>query len=333
MTTRERFLKVMNFEKPDGRLPMTEWAPWWDKTYQRWQNEGLEKGIEIGRLGDHFGLDALEIVYVWTMSGSCPRPAYHGAPIIIDEASYEAIRPHILTDSLIEEAVKQAVKLKEGHDRGDFAIRIWLDGFFWFPRSLFGIENHLYAFYDVPELMHRINTDLTDFNLRALEAVLSVITPDMIGFGEDMSYNHGPMLSHGAFQEFLAPYYKKLNTYIKKQGIKILVDSDGDVMPLIPWLLDVGVEGIYPLERQSGVDVAEIRRLYPDFLMLGGYDKLVMSKGEQAMRDEFERLLPVMKTGGFVPSVDHQTPPEVSLENYRIYLRLFEAYCIKAISI
>ncbi|MCY2924669.1 MAG: hypothetical protein NT031_04400 [Planctomycetota bacterium] len=55
-----------------------------------------------------------------------------------------------------------------------------------------------------------------------------------------------------------------------------------------------------------------------------------MPKGEAAMRGEFERLLPVMRSGGFVPSVDHQTPPGVSLENYRIYIRLFQEYCRKA---
>ncbi len=44
--------------------------------------------------------------------------------------------------------------------------------------------------------------------------------------------------------------------------------------------------------------------------------------GEAAIRAEFERLVPLMKTGGFIPSVDHQTPPGVSLEQYRIYLKL-----------
>ena len=40
----------------------------------------------------------------------------------------------------------------------------------------------------------------------------------------------------------------------------------------------------------------------------------------------FERLVPLMKTGGFIPSVDHQTPPGVSLEQYRVYLRLLNEY-------
>jgi hypothetical protein len=33
-----------------------------------------------------------------------------------------------------------------------------------------------------------------------------------------------------------------------------------------------------------------------------------------------------MKSGGFIPSVDHQTPPGVSLEQYRVFLKLFKEY-------
>jgi uroporphyrinogen-III decarboxylase len=44
------------------------------------------------------------------------------------------------------------------------------------------------------------------------------------------------------------------------------------------------------------------------------------------MRAEFERILPVMRSGGYIPSVDHQTPPGVSLDNYRIYIKLFKEY-------
>ena len=61
-------------------------------------------------------------------------------------------------------------------------------------------------------------------------------------------------------------------------------------------------------------------------LFIGHFDKMTMTKGEAAMRAEFERLLPIMKSGGFIPSVDHQTHPGVSLEQYRVYLRLLEEY-------
>jgi hypothetical protein len=37
-----------------------------------------------------------------------------------------------------------------------------------------------------------------------------------------------------------------------------------------------------------------------------------------------------MRSGGYIPSVDHQTPPEVSLDDYRLYLQLLKEYAQKA---
>ena len=66
-----------------------------------------------------------------------------------------------------------------------------------------------------------------------------------------------------------------------------------------------------------------LRRRWPKLLMLGGYDKTVMHRGDRAVRAEFDRLMPPMRSGGFVVSVDHQTPPGVSLAQYRRYLEIF----------
>jgi uroporphyrinogen-III decarboxylase len=60
--------------------------------------------------------------------------------------------------------------------------------------------------------------------------------------------------------------------------------------------------------------------------MLGGFDKTVMHLGEDAIRREFERILPAIKSGGYIPSVDHQTPPDVDLETYKTYVRLLNEY-------
>jgi len=63
---------------------------------------------------------------------------------------------------------------------------------------------------------------------------------------------------------------------------------------------------------------------------IGHYDKMVMNKGEAAIRGEFERLLPTARKGGFIIGCDHQTPPGVSIEDYRIYVRLFREYAARA---
>ena len=118
---------------------------------------------------------------------------------------------------------------------------------------------------------------------------------------EDMSYNNGPMISQQTFEEFLAPYYRKLMTRAKELNLLTIVDTDGDVTMLVPWLQAVGVDGVLPLERQAGVDACRLRQLYPNLRMVGHYNKLVMNQGEAAIRAEFDRIVPLMKSGGFIP--------------------------------
>jgi uroporphyrinogen-III decarboxylase len=105
-----------------------------------------------------------------------------------------------------------------------------------------------------------------------------------------------------------------------------LVDTDGDVTMLVPWLMREGIRGVLSLERQAGVDGMDLRQAYPQVCLIGHFDKMVMNKGEEAMRKEFERLLPLMRSGGFIPSVDHQTPPHVTLDEYRLFRRLLDEY-------
>ena len=156
--------------------------------------------------------------------------------------------------------------------------------------------------------------------------IFQVCVPTFMTIAEDMSYNHGPMISRRTFDEFVAPYYRTLLPRLQERNIPLFMDTDGDVTLLVPWLQDLGVKGVLPLERQAGVDGMTLRRQFPSLLMIGHFDKMTMNRGEAAMRAEFERLLPLMRTGGFIPSVDHQTPPGVSLEEYECYLRFLKEY-------
>lgn len=293
-------------------LPRIEWAAWWGDTVNRWKTEGLDPSFNTEQTLDYFNMDNLVCIGI---TPAHPSSSIHGGGVVTCEDDYRKIRETAYSDAVIERFTESVKPLLQRYENGDFPIRVWLDGFFWYPRKLFGIEPHMFAFYDYPELMHEINEDLTDFNIRAVNALYEIMTPDMIGIAEDMSYNHGPMLSHDLFNEFIKPYYIRLAKAIKQRDTKLMIDSDGNITDMIPWMMDAGIEGVYPLERQANVDLVQIRAEYPRFLMMGGYDKMVMPLGEAAMRAEFERIMPVVRTGGYIMSVDHQTPPGVSLEN------------------
>lgn len=332
LTSAERFRRILSFNPQIDRSPVIEWASWWDQTIDRWHGEGLPKEkCSVEDIADYFGLDPLHQVWFSVRRPGCPQPKTFGGAIMEGEDGYRDLKEHFLygEDMLEKLDHSLAEHEKRAASRGE-AQWLTLEGFFWFPRTLFGIEKHLYAFYDEPELMHRINRDLCDYYKKVLPIIFRNMHPQFMTFAEDMSYNHGPMLSEEMYDEFMLPYYRELIPEIQAHGVRVFIDTDGFVEPLIPWFLRAGIEGVLPLERMAGVDVNRIRQNYPHFLMIGGYDKTVMHRGEAAMRAEFERLLPVIRSGGYIVGVDHQTPPDVTIENYRIYLRLLREYAVQA---
>jgi len=322
----ERFRAAMNFQ-PVDRLPLWEWAMWWDKTIERWKGEGLPAGLnDVFEIAQYFGLDPYQQFWFSTTDATIEALQHHVEGIVSNMDDYLKVRPRLFPDhrraieSMRPWAVRQA--------RGEAVVWITLEGYFWFPRTLMGFTKISLAFYDQPELLHRINQDLTDFNLRILEQVAAVCVPTFVTLAEDMSYNHGPMISERHFEEFVAPYYRQLVPRLQELGAMTIVDTDGDVTQMVPWLLREGIQGVLPLERQAGIDGMALRNRFPTLRMVGHYNKMVMNQGEAAIRGEFERLVPLMHSGGFLPSVDHQTPPGVSLEQYRTYLRLLSEYVI-----
>ena len=331
MNTRERFQAVMNFQ-PFDRLPLVEWATWWDKTITRWHSEELPKTTtdkyDIVR---HFGLDLYWQDWIGARRPTCPQPAVHGGPILASMDDYERIRPHLFPDvESMGDRWNWWGEWAERQRNGDAVLWFTLDGFFWFPRTLLGIEPHLFAFYDEPELMHRMNSDLAAWHVSIIEKLGAICAPDFMTFAEDLSYNNGPMLSKEQFDEFLKPYYAQVVPALKKIGTIPFVDSDGDITTPAAWFEEAGIEGILPLERQAGVDIATVRAMHPRMKFIGHFDKMTMNRGEAAMRAEFERLLPTAAKGGFLISCDHQTPPGVSYREYLLYLSLFREYAEKA---
>jgi hypothetical protein len=318
----------MRFQ-PFDRLPILEWASWWDKTIDRWHGEGLPRTTtDRYAICEHFGQDVYKQDWFGVCGPGCPHPVSHGSGIIATEADYERVLPHLYPSQPVDVGKWQA--WADEQRNGGVVLWFTVDGFFWFARRLLGIERHLYAFYDQAELMHRINADLTDWILRVIDQVCAICTPDFMTFGEDMSYNNGPMLSKAMFDEFMRPYYDRVIPALRTRGILPIIDSDGDVSVPANWFEEAGLEGILPLERQAGVDIAALRRDHPRMRFIGHFDKMTMNRGEAAMRAEFERLLPTAAQGGFLPSCDHQTPPGVSYDAYQTYLALFREYAERA---
>ena len=330
MTASERFKKYLNGD-PVDRCPAIEWAPWWHLTIQRWRGEGLpEEAKSVEQIQDFFGLDKCIQTHGVYRTHATPKAPGTGLGIMEDEADWEEVRKTLFppVESVVSD--ERFKYLQMTHERGDTLNFFTVEGFFWYPRTLFGIENHLFSFYDYPELYHRMCEEYSDWLVELFDCVFSRFKFDFMSFAEDMSYNLGPMLSKECFDVFLAPFYRKVIPVIHKYGIPVFIDSDGDITQAVDWYAEVGADGMFPLERKAGVDVSVYLDKQPQMAFIGHFDKMCMKHGKEAMRAEFERILPSMKNGKVIVSVDHQTPPDVSIENYREYVKLLYEYCEKA---
>lgn len=220
-----------------------------------------------------------------------------------------------------ENLIKAYSQLKESHDRGDYSIRLNLEGFFWTPRELLGIEPHMYAFYDYPELIHNINEYILKVYLEKLTKVLEILPADVVYIMEDLSGKNGPMISPEIFEEFVGSYYRRLIPALKSKQVKnVFVDTDGDFKRLIPNFIAAGVDGFLPMDVNAGMDIVEVRRSYPNLKFIGGYNKLCIALGKEAIDEEFLRILPVIRQGGYIPGCDHQVAPSTSFVNYKYYI-------------
>ncbi|MCE9615907.1 MAG: hypothetical protein K8T26_16675 [Lentisphaerae bacterium] len=202
-----------------------------------------------------------------------------------------------------------------------------LIGGYMYLRSLIGPEGLLYAFVDMPDVVH----DCMQTWLRLADAVIARhqqhVTIDEIFMAEDICYNHGALISPDMMRRFLLPYYQQLISNLRARQLDrarhlfVQIDTDGFANDVIPvYQASIGMDVMSPFEVASGSDVVEIRNQYPELIMVGGIDKRVLAESPAAIDLMLERILPAMRErGGYVPTCDHGVPTEVSFANYMHY--------------
>jgi len=202
-------------------------------------------------------------------------------------------------------------------------------GFFGPLRGMMGLENLLYAFYDEPKLIEDMMDAKLELMLGLIRQTLADTDIDFFVFWEDMAYNAGPLLSPELFKKYMVPRYKVITDYLRNHGVDIImVDSDGDIKKLIPLWLEAGINGFYPLEAQSNMDVVSLRQEYgKDILLIGGIDKRALRRSKKDIEAEVRRRVsPIIHQGGFIPMLDHSVPPDVPFENYCYFIELLKSY-------
>lgn len=355
MDQRTRFANTLLF-KPVDRIPNFEY--WYmDGVIDEWHDQGLPDHVTPGNADAYFGLDVRRQECILPVNATSPIPAF--TEHMLDETPEYFVR--VYSDGIVRRIYRKhgyveqqlAFPLESADELDGIIARFdpnsaqrypagWieaaqqkrsqglpvglhLDGFFARARAWLGFENCCMGYHLQPKLMHAIGDFWADFCVAVVEKVTRSVVPDFAEFWEDMAFKTAPMVSPATFNEFLSPYYRRVIDVLRNAGVLIVLgDSDGRINDLLPCWLDVGINGMYPLEAQAGVDPVALSGEYGGRLaMLGGIDKKVLLADEKAIEAELRSKLPALGVGsGYIPTVDHRVPNGVPLRNWEFYLDL-----------
>jgi len=349
MTDRERFLAVFQF-RPFDRCLMWEMGPW-ESTLERWRAEGWDGRENFGVTYRHDRRD--QVILDRAMLPRFERRVLHDdgrVRLLVDERGVtcrELVeRTETSMPNWLEFPVKDRASWKEmkrrydPHDPARYPAdweerkREWAardyplqlhggrdTGFFGPIRGWMGPERAMLTFYDDPTLIHEMMDFIADFTIEVMRRALDEVEFDSMFFWEDMAYKTGPLISPAMFREFMLPRYQRVTAFLRSRKVPvIMVDSDGRIDDLIPLWIEGGVNAIYPFEVAAGEDVVALRRRFPRLGMWGGVDKRALAAGRAAIDAELARVMPLIETGGYVPTVDHSLPPDIPLDHFRYYM-------------
>jgi uroporphyrinogen decarboxylase len=154
---------------------------------------------------------------------------------------------------------------------------------------------------------------------RMLEALGDNV--DILFFGDDYGAQNQLMLSPQMFRERIKPLLKQMVGSVKaKTKAKVVLHSCGSVYPLIEDFIDIGIDGLNPLQSTAkDMEPQKIKeKAGKDLALWGGIDThVILPKGTpKDVKEEVKSKIAILgEGGGYVLSADHNILMDVPPEN------------------
>ena len=344
LSTKKRFDRMYEHREAD-RIPISD-SPW-NGTINRWKREGMPSNMDWR---DFFGIDKVETITVdisprfekkiledtdrytiftseWGVTmkqfkEEDSTPEFIDFKVKTPEEWEKAKRKMTVDPNRINwNYLKQNYPIWKGEER-------WIHGQFWFGFDvthswMAGTETILIAMLEEPEWVKDMFATYLDCSIAHMDMLWDAgYTFDAITWYDDMGYKGTPFFSNTIYRELLQPFHKKAVDWAHSKGIYARLHSCGDIMPLIPDILDTGIDALNPIEIKAGMDPLFLKKQYGDRLVLNGGINAVLWDNKEAIISEIDRLVPTLKNnGGFIFSSDHSIPNSVSLENFQAIIK------------
>jgi hypothetical protein len=319
MTSRERFLKTMRYEKTD-RVPYFEEGIRND-VIKAWRKQGLSKKAKLTEM---FSNDRREEIEVDLES----RPKLRKWPTSRNDL--KALRKSLDPDDSRRLPRKWSRQVHNWQSR-DHVLMLRVHRGFFLSMGVYGWDRFsevIRLLIKDPKFVHETLAVQGEFAARMAEKVLSEVEVDAVVFSEPIGGNDRPLLSPKMYEEFVLTSYQPVLDVVKRYGVEtVVLRTFANARMLIPSVLKWGFNCLWACEVNiEAMDYLDLRREFGNALrLIGGIDLDALRGGKEAIRREVEEKVPLLLAGGgYVPMADGRVREDVPFENYVYYRKLLE---------
>ncbi len=348
MTGKERMTRILQRKKAD-RIGLYE--HFWGDTGNDWRGKGKLKESE--NLGDIFDFDIAES---WPFNFTADLD-FVPETITEDEETYTTLdgngatlrrhKKHEATPEHIDFSVKESGAYYEkiqplitpserrinfdayGKARATAAEKqrffVWSGvNVFELMHPVCGHENMLIGMALEPEWIAEMAMDYAKATVAMQEILFAKEgKPDGVWFYEDMGFKERPFMSPAMYKELIQPAHKYTIEFAKSLNLPVIMHSCGFVEPLLPGMIQAGIDCLQVIEVKAGMDLLRIFKNYGDKLsLMGGIDVRALYSNDKKIIDaELEAKIPLVKEGfGYTLHSDHSIPNTVEFETYQYFV-------------
>lgn len=204
----------------------------------------------------------------------------------------------------------------------DYHIRFRAGSIFEYAWQLRGMEQFMVDLAANPEIPTAIMSSITGILCEVLEKVLkdhgNLI--DLVYFYDDVGSQENLMISKRMWQRLIRPHHEKLIAVVRKYGKKVMYHTDGAIRPIIPDLIDMGIDVLNPIQPTAkNLEPKTLKEEFGDKLAFhGGIDIVeTLPKGtpEKVREEVKQRIFEMSVNGGYIMCSSHHIQSDTPLEN------------------
>jgi len=148
---------------------------------------------------------------------------------------------------------------KKHKDKIFIAVTNDLAGVFESASQGMGMTYYSKMLHKNPRFIKEVHEVIAEFTAACYRSYIDAGAELFIESG-DLAYHTGPMMSPKKFYEVLLPAYRIITDAVHERGQKIVLHTDGQITPLLNFIVDCGFDGLQSLEPTAGVDLALVKK-------------------------------------------------------------------------